>query len=294
MDQTQAAVPDNRLALQLEKIVFDRLDTNKLVLPAIPHVAIRCIELLRKPEFSLQKAAEIIETDPIIAMRIIRVSNSAAMATRDTAKNIQSAVTRLGAQKLRSLLIECVARPVFESKDRRIVDATRGLWEHSVAVALLAREIAVVLGGSDPEEAYLVGLLHDVGKPILATFLLEAEGMLAARPGKQWIDSSLWISVVQRSHRKVAVAIVKNWGLPDTICRAVAECADYDSENRQAIANIVRFSNALAKQHGLYVGVVDIDDVNALVMIGRSLLGVDDEALVRLTSGLKERARQGA
>jgi putative nucleotidyltransferase with HDIG domain len=292
MDQTQAVTADNRLAVQLEKIVFDRLDANKLELPAIPPVALRCIELLRKPEFSLQKAAEIIESDPILAMRIIRVSNSAAMATRDPAKNIQSAVSRLGALKLRALLMECVARPLFESKDRRIADATRGMWEHSVAVALLAREIAIVLGGSDPEEAYLAGLLHDVGKPILATFLLEAEAMLASRPGKKWIDPELWISVVQRSHRKVAVAIVKNWGLPDTICRAVAECADYDPDNRQTIANIVRFSNALAKQQGLYVGAIDIDDVNALVMIGRSLLGVDDDALDRLTLGLKERTRQ--
>ena len=70
---------------------------------------------------------------------------------------------------------------------------------------------------------------------------------------------------------------------------AIEQCADYDSEERHSVANIVRFANAICKQQGLYMGAFDPEDVNALVMIGRSLLGMEDDGLVRLVGGLKDK-----
>src|SRR6185503_16437383 len=97
--------------------------------------------------------------------------------------SVLQAVTRFVVQKLRTFLIEASARKVFESRDARIAEASRGVWEHSLAVAIMARDVAAFANCGAPEFGYLGGLLHDVGKPIVAAMLLEAEkSILAVKP----------------------------------------------------------------------------------------------------------------
>ena len=276
-----------RLGQQLEAIVTRRLASNQLVLPPLPAVASKCLNLLRIPDFELPEAATIIESDPILAARLLRLANSAAMGGRDTITTIIGAVTRLGAVKLRAFLVEASAARLFESNDRRIVEASRGLWAHSVAVAHVSRDLMSIRGGGDPEMAYLGGLLHDVGKPIIASMLLDAERSLAqTSKHSRWITGDDWIAVVQRTHRKVGVELVERWDLPTEVRAGVRDCGEYDGNDRLSLANIVRFANAVVKRRGIYVGPVDKDDTDAMVLIGQSLLGIDDKAIKRATDGL--------
>ena len=71
--------------------------------------------------------------------------------------------------------------------------------------------------------------------------------------------------------------------------RCLQENLDYDNSDRTSLVNAVVFSNALAKKCGVYVGSVDAEDVDAIVMIGRSLIGVNDEVIKTLTKSLKDR-----
>jgi len=269
------------------------------VLPSLPTIALKCLNLIRSPNFSLKDASTIVEKDPLLAAQVMRAANSAAMATREPAKTILNALSRLGVDKLRTLLVEVSAHKVFESKDQRIAQACRGLWDHSLAVAALGRDIvALGGGGGEPDVAYLAGLLHDVGKPVVATLLLEAERMAAggwtATSSSSWIDSSAWISVIQQTHRKAGVALAEKWELPDAVVKAIRDCGDYDASDRACAANTVRFANAIAKREGLYVGPVDHDDNNALIMVGTSLLGFEEDFLRRVCHSLKERMREVA
>ena len=95
---------------------------------------------------------------------------------------------------------------------------------------------------------------------------------------QKWVESEEWQEAVDRSHRKVGIALAEKWSLPIELVSAIRDCGDYDSANRAAPANFVRFANALAKREGLYPGRWTRDN-DALIMIGRSLLGVDDELL---------------
>jgi putative nucleotidyltransferase with HDIG domain len=154
--------------------------------------------------------------------------------------------------------------------------------------------VAAVSGADDGETAYLAGLLHDVGKPVVATMLLEAEGQITQRNPKLWIDFSTWMDVVQRCHRPIGCELAKKWQLPDEIQKAIEECADYDPANRLSTGNTVRFANAVAKQQGIYAGPVNASDNDAVVTAGRTLFNIDDEALTRLSSDLKEKAQEAA
>jgi len=288
-----AGAPYERLAGQMEKIVLNRISNDQLVLPPMPAVALKVLSLIKNPDFSLKEAATVIERDPILTAQLLKVANSAAMGARDPIQSVLQAVTRFGIQKLRTFLIESSARKVFESRDTRIVDAARGLWEHSLAVAMLARDVVAFSNSGAPDFGYLGGLLHDIGKPIVAAMLLEAEkAILGAKASMTWIGSAEFISIVNRIHRHVGVALAKKWDMAEPVCRSIKDCDEYDNSDRLSIANAVRFANAVAKQQGVYVGQVDADDIEALVMIGRSLLGLEVEVVVRLTEGLKTKAKE--
>jgi putative nucleotidyltransferase with HDIG domain len=211
-------------------------------------------------------------------------------------KNIDMAVTRLGVQKLRTLLIELSARQLFVSRDPRIGKAMKELWDHSLAVALVARDLSAFSGhDAEMDTAYVCGLLHDLGKPVVASVLLEAEKAVTSERGGTWIGSEFWLDVVNLAHRKVGIALAEKWFLPEEAIKAIKECAEYDSGERNSPANFVRFANALAKREGIYPGTADLDDANAIIMIGRSLLELNDDIVAKLTASLRERvAAQGA
>lgn len=285
--------PQSRLAEELEKIVTKRIASDHLVLPAMPPMAAKALALTKEADFSLKEAAALIEKDPILAAQLLKLAGSAGMGAREPMKSVLQAVTRLGVQKLRIFLVEATTRKVFESRDPRIAEASRGLWEHSLAVAILARDVVAFSNSGDPEFGYLGGLLHDIGKPIVGTMLLEAEkAVLGSKANAHWISGGEWIGVIQRCHRSVGVALAEKWEMPDAVCRSVRDCEEYDNSERLSVANAVRFANAIAKQQGLYVGEISRDDIDALVMIGRSLLNIDEEVVARLTGGIRHMVKE--
>jgi hypothetical protein len=94
--------------------------------------------------------------------------------------------------------------------------------------------------------------------------------------------------VIDRIHRRVGVALGDKWELPEAVRNCLRSCDDYDVNDRVSAVNAVRFANALAKREGFYLGSVDADDNNALILIGSSLLGIDDAVIARSLAGLQE------
>lgn len=280
-----------KLSQEVQTILEKRISENQLTLPPPPSVVMKTMALLRDPNFTPKDASPIIERDTIIAARVLRAANSVQHGSMERAKSLPQALTRLGVDRLRTVLIEVSANRLFESRDARIAEATKGLWTHSLAVAMLSRDVAALCGVSETEAAYLSGLLHDIGKPVVAWVLLEAEKSVVGTRTNVWIDPDVWIEVINLSHRPVGVSLAQKWGLPETVTSAIQDCAEYNGSDRLSVANSVRFANALAKREGIYVGKVDQADAEALVMIGRSLLGIDDNVLSRLSGGLSDRVK---
>ncbi len=284
---------EGRLAAQMESIILARVATDRLVVPALPAAALKCIRLLKDPEISLKAAATVIEKDPVLAAGLVRLANSAAYAARVPAKSVLAAVTKIGIAKLKTFLFEASANQLFESRDERIARSCRSVWEHSVAVAMLARDVVAFANAGDSDDAYLGGLLHDVGKPVVASLLLQAEHTATQQRARAaWIDSERWARVIASVHRTVGIAIARKWELPETVVKSVQRCDDYDAADRLSGVNAVRFANALAKREGIYLGAVDTADNDALIMIGCSLLGLDTSVIDRLVKDIHTRVER--
>ena len=199
---------------------------------------------------------------------IIRHANVAAHGS--AIKALDQAVTRLGAQKLKTLVIEYATHELFQSSNKRISDANVRIWEHSVCVALLARDLAAFAGGIDGNVCYLGGLLHDVGKPVLGAMLLEAERTLGnGRAG--WVDHQMWTNTVDAGHRRGRrrtrgrLEAAGRGGPPRS-----RTAWTFDGNDRASAANVVRLANAIAKREGYVTGPIDANDVDTMIM-GRAL-----------------------
>ena len=186
---------------------------------------------------------------------------------------------------MQTLIADASTHKLFESKDARIATMARQLWDHSVAVALVARDLAAILGGCDPEGTYVAGLVHDVGKLIAAGLLLEVE----RAKGEPILAPEAWLEVVGAVCRPVGVALAETWRLPEAVTDAIRDSGEFDSANRASAANVVCFANTLTKLEGVYPGTFARDEAEALLMIGRSLLGFDEDVVKRLATGIKSR-----
>jgi putative nucleotidyltransferase with HDIG domain len=269
----------------LERIIQSRIDKGSLVIPALPVTCEQCLNALKDEDCSQRKLVGLLERDPAIIAHIVHAANAAAYGSISV-RNVDQSVTRLGIAKVKVLLVDHATRQLFHSPDKRIRANSQQVWEHSLAVAIMARDLGALVQLEDPDACYLAGLLHDVGKPIVAGMLLEAERQLGQdKPG--WIDSAEWWNIVSKTHRSIGLALAVKWQLPSDVTAAITDCSEYDPGDRQSIANIVRFANAIAKSQGFVAGPAESDEVDAMVMIGQSMLGVDSEVVARLSASLQ-------
>ncbi|MEQ8458711.1 MAG: HDOD domain-containing protein [Sandaracinaceae bacterium] len=288
MERRQSVV----VGRELTKILRRRLAYGRAQLPGIPAVVSVCLQELDDPEADLGKVAALIERDPLVSSKLLRVVNSPAFGGRGRISSIRQAVSRIGIKRTRSILLELSVRQVFTSRDPRIRSIFRKLWEHCLAVGTLARGIAQhVEDGPEPDVAYLGGLLHDVGKPIVAAYLLDAERNLMEALGESWMADTVWLGIVEQFHREAGKALAKEWDLPPPVARSIEQSERFDHSEPRCLANLVCYANALVRIEGIDVGNIDYPEAHALALEGRGCFDVPEELEADLLSDLGEHVR---
>ncbi len=136
-------------------------------LPSMPQVLVRLIDACHQPEVDLQKVAQIVSKDSTLTAKILQLVNSAFVGTRRPFIDVRQAVIYLGADTVRNLAVSISVQQVFRRIETNGLLSLDRFWCHSYENALLARRIARAISYPDPSEAYLGGLLHDIGKLLL-------------------------------------------------------------------------------------------------------------------------------
>jgi len=136
-------------------------------LPSFPQVAAKLIEMSGDETTLLEDISKVVESDPGIAARVLEIVNSVVYGLQRKISALPEAVVLLGFDEIKKLSIGMtVFQGLFTSDASKAFDRIH-FWRHSLAVALLAMEIAKQIEYDHPEEAYIAGLLHDVGKIFL-------------------------------------------------------------------------------------------------------------------------------
>jgi putative nucleotidyltransferase with HDIG domain len=217
-----------------------RVASGDLDLPVLPHVATQLLGGGMGDDVGLGDIATTLHGDQALAGHVLRVANSAAYAGGARIQSIQQALLRIGLTQLREIILGVVVGSrVFQC--RGYEDLVRTLWRHSAVAGAYAREIARGLR-TNAESAFLCGLLHDVGKPVVLALLLELTKKTPARPAPQ-----ACLGVLDLFHAAVGRSLAERWQLPEPVIEAIAHHHDFTAATRHAgAAQIACLANLLA------------------------------------------------
>jgi len=129
----------------------------------LPHVAVKVIGVARDPDAGAAELKAAVEGDPALGMRVLRMVNSAAYGVRATVTNLQQAISYLGFNQVRNLALTASVSGLFRRNDRHGTYQRSMLWRHLVSVGICARLVARRCKLPNFEDAFLAGLLHDIG-----------------------------------------------------------------------------------------------------------------------------------
>jgi len=130
-------------------------------LPTLPAYVFELNSLLSANPVNLKRVGEVIRTDPSLTAQVIRLCNSAFVGLRHKVGSIEHAVILLGTERLRTLVLTC---SLLEYVGHRIAsEDIQSFWQHCFLTATLSERLARGIGYPQPEQAYLAGLLHDIG-----------------------------------------------------------------------------------------------------------------------------------
>lgn len=138
--------------------------------PTLPDLYVRIRELVNSPSGNSQKIADIIAKDPSLVMKVIKTVNSPAYGLRQKVARLDQAVTLLGFAEISNLVLAATVIKQFPVKPGDRLLNLKKFWEHSIGVAVMARitmRYCRKIFGTNAEEAFISGLIHDVGKLIM-------------------------------------------------------------------------------------------------------------------------------
>jgi len=254
---------------QAKHVYRDQLLTLKS-LPTLPQIAVELQEMIRTDQMSVRQLVPVVDRDPALAARIIRMANSAYYALEEPVDSLRRAIVVLGLKELYNMALSFSIIDEFK-KTAVGEDSIRWdtLWIHSIAVGhiveLLNNELGLWIAGSP----YAMGLLHDIGK--IALFLLDSTRFRAAielaRMDRQPLTEAEK-AIFGFTHETAGEWVVKRWNFPQTIMTAVAHHhtpLKVPSKALRLTAALLQVADGISHKLGFYLqgtpltGISEID-----------------------------------
>ncbi len=190
-------------------------------LPSLPEVYFQVDKVLQDPTFTLEQLADVIERDPGISARLLRLANSALYGFPARIETIQRAVTMIGASEIKYMVLATAVMSTFRNMPVGMV-SMRSFWEHSIACGVAAKHIASYRREANVDRFYTVGLLHDVGRLLMHMAVPEqmSDLLFRHRQGEGHL-TDLELASLGVTHADVGAALLERWNLPTTLSDAV-------------------------------------------------------------------------
>jgi HD-like signal output (HDOD) protein len=222
-------------------------------MPAMPEVATRVLDAMKRDDLSLNELASLIGRDQALSTKILRVANSARFSSAREVLTLNDAAAALGLRHLRDLTVmACLvgAFPVIRDFDRL------GFWRSTLALASYAQVLAGP-AGVEPDTAYLGGLMLRTGQ-MLMTLVQPQEAAEVSRccnviDGRMQIESE----ILGCSHPEVTAELARHWHFPDPLIRAFGAAIDpLEVQPFSRLGAVLRLASVICDCHELEVPVV--------------------------------------
>jgi putative nucleotidyltransferase with HDIG domain len=242
--------------------MIERVDLNEFVgkvnqLAPLPAVALRVLQLAEDERSSANDLASIIATDQAMTAKLLRLANSAYFAAGREITTVRDAIVLLGMVEIRRLVLTTALMGQYTTDSGTLNVAA--FWGHALAVGMVAEVMARNTKLAVPEEAFTAGILHDIGKLVMAQYLkdhFDAAATFATTKGIPLHRSEA--EVFGFDHALLGKRLAEAWRLPPGLVTAIAH--HHASPGQEdGLSYIVYQANELCRDHGLWCGFEEME-----------------------------------
>ena len=225
--------------------------------PSMPSVVMELRKYLSDPDVNFDKLAKVIEYDPGLTVNVLQLANSAYFGWSRTIQTVKDAITRLGTNRVFQMVLCMSVAPLVRKPIRGYDTDSEGLWQHSIATAIAAEQMVLKLGLRNLDEAFTAGLLHDMGKIVLGTFVEVDDHSIKEIMA---LDNLTFDEAEQMAlgidHAEVASELLTTWNLPENVVAAARwhhRPAKAEDEHRQLV-DLIHVADYLCLNLGVGMG----------------------------------------
>ncbi|MGP1273205.1 MAG: HDOD domain-containing protein [Phycisphaerales bacterium] len=223
----------------------------------LPEITLKIIELVEDPSSTAQDLHKLISCDPALCSRVLKVVNSSFYGLPGQIASINRAIVMLGLNAVKNIAIAASLAKLFRGGQLTPFFAARDLWDHSIASAAATKLLADKLGYGLTDEAFLAGLIHDIG--FMVEMQYDRNKMIdvldRVRPDADGVPSGSMIQAENEifgvNHQDFGHALCERWKFPKTLASVTRHHHDpkgAPSEHR-TLCNLVYVADRLASEH---------------------------------------------
>lgn len=195
---------------------------NEVDLPSMPEVALKINQAIQDEHLDIQKIADIIQIDPMISARAVQVANSAMYAGSQPVQTIKRAVQRIGLRAMRAIVMSVTIRNLYTAKSPLIRKRMNTYYHHSIRVGVLSHVLSKKIKGFDPEQAFLAGLIHDIG---IVPILIRADSHDDIKNNAELLEK-----IIDDLKINVGAMLLRQWSFEDELITVVQDAENWDRE----------------------------------------------------------------
>ncbi len=211
-------------------------------IPPMPNVMMKALEVIRNPYTGIQELATIMSVDQAISAKTLSLVNSAYYGFRQQITSISKAVVLLGMMKAKNIIMSLAMRQMMTTQ------GSRELWEHSIRCAIASEYLAAQFKFINPDDAFVIGFLHDIGKILLAqkdAAKYSKVKYIAQQNNQSLIE--LENTFFQANHCELGALIAKKWQLPVILINCIKYHHNPSLSSLPAACGIVYIADRLVQ-----------------------------------------------
>lgn len=253
---------------------MERVELSQL--PALPEVLTRLIQELHNENLNLTDLSALILQDSALAMKVLAVANSSFYNRRNPVDSVQQSVNLLGLKMVKMIAVSAAMHQFLQDFAGMTPAGFARFWQHALMTAFLSKSMAQSIAYPNPEEAYLAGLLHDIGQ--LA--LLATSGRAYSDLLQKYADEDTLVEQEQLefgvTHGEVGAQLAEHWHLEPLLADAIRHHHDSVAKILSAteLVKLVNAANALGR--------MDMESNHPALVVARNLFGIPVEKARRL------------
>ena len=227
-------------------MIESRLESGQTELPPWSEVAARLREIIRDTDFTLDQVVAEVEKDPALTGEVLKAANSSFFGGMSEITRIKDAAVRLGATELIRLATLITEKRRYTVSSSALQEYMEPLWNHSHAVAIGSCWLAQKLGyQAMADEAFIGGLLHDVGSLLLIQLL---DQIMQEQDIDMELNPAVLEGLIESAHTEMGAKLAEHWGLPGIFTDIILNHHAENMADHSPLLNIVSLANKAANK----------------------------------------------